>query len=1022
MTRQWRSLEALQDSPDYRETHRPEFPPNIETVEMDGVSRRKFLGIMGASMTLAGTGAACIRKPVEFILPFNERPEFMVPGEPLFYRTAALTGQGVLGFHVETHEGRPTKIEGNPEHPMNNPNGVFKAGHDHKYGATNAWAQASVLDLYDSARSHHPMHGAEEASWDAFWAFVSEHFANGSASGNTAVLIESTPSPTVARVLRTLARDLNATIYRHDAVSTDSRDTGAATVGAGGHTVTYHLDKAERIVALDADFLGTQGDVVRNSALFAAGRKVHHPGDEISRLYVVEPTLTVTGAIADNRLRLRASQVPSFAAALAGAVAGLVPGNVDASLRGRLDATIDDDKAATWIEAIAADLAEEGHRGKSVIVVGDRQPDWVHGIGHLLNTLLGNVGQTVEYYEDDTAIDAQPLSALVETIGSIDTLVIVGANPVLTAPVDYDFGALMGQVATTVHLGTIHDETGRLSTWHAPTSHFLESWGDWRSSDGTVAIQQPLIAPLYDTHSSLEILARIVRARSAYRFTEAFQATVDGGDLGYGLVRTHWSNAVGIADFDNRWRRWLHDGVLDVDADAQRPSFQWGPLASLIPVDLTLASASGYEVAFAPDYSVYDGRYVTNGWLQEAPDPISKLCWDNAAVIGTQTAATLGVEKGQMVQVTVDGRSLSLPAWIVPSAAEGAIALHLGYGREGLGVVSEGSGSNVYALRASTGMGFADASVSAQGEVTLMANTQDHNSMVPREGYPARPLIRETTPEHYEEDPHFVHHYEVLHEEDLFDLFTPSTVTTGQQWGMTIDLNSCTGCNTCLVACVAENNIPVVGRERVIDGREMHWIRIDRYYTGDDPDVAQAVVQPLPCMQCEKAPCETVCPVGATVHTPDGLNDMSYNRCIGTRYCSNNCPYKVRRFNYFNFVRENDETHRDQRLGHNPNVTMRFRGVMEKCTYCVQRINAAKIDAHRRGEDRVEDGLIITACQQACPTGAIVFGDINDEHSIVAEMKALHHDYVLLQELNDKPRTSYLAKFRNPNPNLASVA
>ncbi len=1106
MKKQWRSLEALQDSAEYREQHRPEFPENAEFVEMDGVSRRKFLGAMGASMALAGiAGTGCIRKPVEHILPYTNRPEHIIPGTATHYRTAMVSGAGVLGIQVETHEGRPTKIEANPDHPMNNPvatgddQATVTMGGGRTYGATNSWAQAAVLDLYDPDRSRHVMHAGAESTWAAWWEFAAEHFTGLTSADGVGVLIEGRPEPTLLHVLNDFKRLTSARVFRHDALSTANREEGLQTVGLDRHNIIYDLSSAERIVSLDADFLGTQGDTVRNSALFAAGRRVENPGDGMSRLYVVEPTLTVTGASADNRLRLRASQIAAFGRALVAEIARRSGEATPYDLRNALHVDVENQTATEWAEAIADDLMDSHVRGKSVIIVGDRQPAWLHALAHLANSLLGNVGNTVSYNPDRETLQGESLGDLSTAIaaGQIKTLLIVGGNPAYTAPADVGFASKLGRIETSIHLSRYVDETSALCSWHVPISHFLEAWGDVKASDGTLTVQQPMIAPLLNTRSELELLAHLVRYCDSTQYADEREASDPEGDFGYQLVRHRLATAYPTDNFETSWRRWLHDGLVADAAQTEAPaSFDWTTLTAALPVAEEIqipAAATGYEVDFAADYSVYDGRQANNGWLQETPDPVSKLTWDNAALIGTDTAEELEIEKGDLVTVRVGSASLTLPAWIVPAAAKGAITLHLGYGRE-WGRISEGAGSNAYLLRSSDGLGFADASLSKAEGSKLLANTQDHNSMIPRPGFEPRPLVRETTPEAYAAHPHFVEDLELVdhhHMEEIGDLFVPTNPTDGQQWAMAIDLNACTGCSACVVACTAENNIPIVGRERVMDGREMQWLRIDRYFTsqstpnmgdghggghgddhgddhgdehadehgddhgdehgddhadehgddhadehgddhgdghGDDhdetpdPTIFQMVTQPLPCQQCEKAPCETVCPVGATTHTPEGLNDMAYNRCIGTRYCSNNCPYKVRRFNYFNYVRENDESSRMNRLGKNPNVTMRFRGVMEKCTYCVQRITAAKIAEHREGGDMVPDGAIIPACAQACASKAITFGDKNDESSMVAAQQAQDRNYVLLRELNDSPRTSYLAMLRNPNPVLAGVA
>jgi molybdopterin-containing oxidoreductase family iron-sulfur binding subunit len=1025
----WQSLAVLAQEEAAAEARHREFRPGTDELEVDGVSRRNFLGIMGGSMALAGlTTTGCWRKPVEYILPFSERPEDLIPGKPLFYRTAMLSGQGVLGLHVESHEGRPTKIEGNPDHPMTNPKDRFNRG-PIRTGATNVWAQASVLDLYDPERSQTPMHRDGESSeqaaadWSEFWAAVSgDEGPFGARGRGLGVLVDSTPSPSFRRVLADFRRVYpDARIYIDDPITTEQRDAGAAMVGADDHTILYNLDEARVIVSLDADFLGTEGDVVRNAALFSQGRRVIENQPEMSRLYVAEPNLTITGVNADNRLRLAARQVGTLMRAIAARVVG-EDTSVPYALREQLQISVGGE-IERWAEAIAEDL--RANRNHTAVLVGQRQPAWVHALGYLVNQTLGNTGNTVRYVADPDRPSGDSLADLASDIGSgdIDCLVILGGNPVYASGADLDFAELLGRVETVIHQGYYYDQTAQLATWHVPQSHYLESWGDLRSSDGTVSIQQPLIAPLFDTHSSLDLLARWVLAtgRSGWDVEESFPAD---HDLGYQLVRTFSD-----APDDRRWRRWLHDGITDIDRPRERsPSFVWSELGAALPPAVAATAptlrSGGLELNIVPDNSTFDGRYATNGWLVEVPDPVTKISWDNAALVSPATAESLGVENRDLVEVSVNGRSLRTALWVVPGMADGVVTVSLGYGHQGRGWVADGNGFNAYELRTSVApWTAANASVAPTGDRYELANTQDYSLMhstTARTGEP-RPLVREATLAHYREDPGFVKAYELLDERQIQSLFHEEHVhqrREGQQWGMSIDLNSCIGCNACVVACVSENNIMVAGRERVRDGRELHWLRIDRYFTGSE-DNPQVVNQPLPCQQCENAPCETVCPVGATTHSPDGLNDMAYNRCIGTRYCSNNCPYKVRRFNYFNFTKENDDRGELTRMVRNPNVTLRFRGVMEKCTYCVQRINSAKHENHVAGNDAVPDGQIIPACAQACPTQAILFGDIMDEESVVALSKADSRDYTILAELNNTPRTSYGGKLRNPNPELA---
>ena len=846
-----------------------------------------------------------------------------------------------------------------------------------------------------------------------------------SGGAGLALLLEPRPSPALAGVVRDFQRVYpTAHVYLHEAISTVNQRVGAERVGAARRGRLYEIDAAKRIVALDSDFLGTEGDSTRNTALFTKARQVETEADEMSRLYSVDSALTLTGMMADNRLVLPASQIGGFLGALTAAVLNRTHAAPPANLSVALGAMRTGEKQRQWVEAIADDLV--AHRGESLVIVGDRQPAWVHMLGHYLNDRLGAVGQTLLLPEDRDRIDGGSIRDLAAAIGAgqVETLVMVGGNPVQTAPAGLVFRALLEQVDLTVHLSGYRDETSQASTWHIPTSHYLEAWGDLRATDGTVSIQQPLIAPLYGTKSELEVLAGLNRFRAPDMYQDEVDGTPPEGDLGYQLVRSQWRAAAGRSgNFDDRWRRWLHDGVLaDVLAPAsQAPVFDWSGLSAAIQAGGEATApdpaAGAYELDFRTDYSVFDGRYANNGWLQELPDPVTKLTWDNAACIAPATAESLGVSNGDLLRITVAGVSRELPVWITPGTAAGVVAVSFGYGRA-IGPVSEGAGFDVYPLRADEESFFVTGvALEATGDAYELVTTQHHGSLVPREGFEERPIIRENTLAGYREDPDFVEAYEVLPEEELHALYQTPLTYEGQRWGMSIDLSACTGCSTCVLACQAENNISVVGKERVQDGREMHWLRVDRYFTGE-PEDAQAVVQPIPCQQCANAPCETVCPVAATTHSPEGLNDMAYNRCIGTRYCANNCPYKVRRFNFFNFTNENDEMFPALRAQRNPDVTMRFRGVMEKCTYCVQRINQAKIANHKEGRDEVSDGEILPACAQACPARAIVFGDVNDPDSLVSKLKRQNRDFVLFRELQNDPQTSYMAKLRNPNPAL----
>ncbi|HIA00616.1 MAG TPA: 4Fe-4S dicluster domain-containing protein [Myxococcales bacterium] len=949
--------------------------------------RRRFLGLMGASAattSMALGGCSVLRKPVENILPYAKRPEDLIPGNPMYFATSMNVGDAVLGLLVESQEGRPTKVDGNPSHPMS-------------MGAANAWAQASILDLYDEDRGKHPLLNGKESDMEAAEAALTSLAGKLAKNGGDGVGILSdwTPSPTLWALFADFKRKYpKAKLYSHDPMHTGNSETGASLAGAKGriHPV-YTLDSAQVIVSLDADLFGTDGDSVRAAYDFAGGRKVEKPGDGMNRLYVVESGFTNTGSMADNRLRLPASQIGAFVAALHNALKlGDVP--TDGPLSS-------DSKVQTWVTELAKDLA--ANRGRSAVVVGPRQPAWVHGLVHLLNQKLGNLGKTVHYMSDADAPDSGTLADLSEEIltGRISTLVMMGGNPAYSTSSDLKLAARISQVPISIHLSYLPNQTSQACTWYIPQSHYLESWGDLRANDGTVSIQQPLIAPLFKSLSAIEFLARLTTNKSS---------------KGYDLVRAHWAG-IRKDGFEKMWRKSLHDGVVaDSATKPAVPSFSsTKALKKSVP---KRAEGKGLEVNFVADTRVADGRFGNNPWLQELPDPMSKITWDNAAIMNAKTAAENGIASYDLVQITVNGRSLKIAAFVAPGVADGVVIIPLGYGQSA-GRTAKGVGFNAYTVQSSASPRFSlGAGIKSTGGKYKLALTQVYGSQKPPGDWEPRPLVRENTLEGFNKRPNFVEDDEVLPKEKLKSLWEQPNETGGQQWGMSIDLNACNGCGACTIACQSENNISVVGKDEVMNGREMHWIRLDRYYTGTDEE-PQAVMQPTACAHCETAPCENVCPVAATAHSPEGLNDIAYNRCIGTRYCANNCPTKVRRFNFFNYAKRND-----QQLGklsymqRNPDVTVRFRGVIEKCTYCVQRINEAKIDAKAHGNGVVPDGGIVPACSQTCPTKAISFGDINDAKSEVSVNKASSRNYGVLSELNIHPRTTYLAKLRNPNPAL----
>jgi molybdopterin-containing oxidoreductase family iron-sulfur binding subunit len=977
----WKSLEELAGDPAVEEMLRREFPEQASVFD-DPVGRRQFLSLMGASLALAGL-TGCTRQPDEKIVPYVKPPEEVVPGRPLFFATAVLDGGYAKGVLVESHLGRPTKIEGNPDHPAS-------------LGATDARGQAALLDLYDPDRSPTLSYLGEIRPWGTFLAAMKAALdaQRPQKGAGLRLLTETVTSPTLAAQIKALLSEFPAAKWHQwEPAGRDAVRAGAVLAFGQPVETQYRFAAADVILSLDADFVSDGPATLRQIREFSSRRKLEGGKKEMNRLYAVECTPTLAGALADHRLPLRPSEVEGFARAVAAAVgAGADPGAAVGAGSPR----------AAWVAALARDLL--AHAGASLVIAGEYQPPAVHALAHAINARLGNAGRTVVY---TASVEASPVDQLASIRdlaadmdrGVVSLLVVLGANPVFTAPADLDFAAGMDKVPLRVHLGLHVDETAERCHWQVPEAHTLEAWSDARAFDGTVTLLQPLIAPLYPS------------ARSAHEVLAAMSSRPERS--GYDLVREHWAAQAMGADFEKSWRRALHDGVF-APAPAPSPATPAVSAGSAAPA---ADAAAGLEVAFRPDPTIHDGRYANNGWLQELPKPLTKLTWDNAVLMGPETARGLGVtiefdalgHHADVVEVRLGGRSVKGPAWIVPGHPEGSLTLHLGYGRRRAGRVGTGAGFDAYPLRTSTAPWWAaGAEARRTGERYRLACTQDHWSM---EG---RPIVRAATLEEYEKEPAFAH--EMAEEPPAEMTLYPKFSYDGHKWGMSIDLNSCVGCNACISACQAENNVPVVGKDQVARGREMHWIRVDRYYAGDParPESLETFHQPLPCMQCENAPCEVVCPVAATTHSDEGLNDMVYNRCVGTRYCSNNCPYKVRRFNFFLYQ---DWTTPTFKLMRNPEVTVRSRGVMEKCTYCVQRIHHARTDARNEGRP-IREADLKTACQQVCPAEAIVFGDLNDPESRVARLKAEPRNYSLLAELNTRPRTTYLAAVRNPNPEM----
>ncbi len=964
----WRSLEELAGTQDFLDYLHHEFP-RLAALWDGAVDRRHFLKLMGASLALAGLGA-CARPPEEQVVPYAHAPDQIVPGEPLYFATAvSLEGMGT-GVLVKSNMGRPTKIEGNPGHPAS-------------LGATDAFAQASVLTLYDPDRSQVTTHLGNIGPWSDFTATIRTVLdAQRELQGaGLRILTGTVTSPTLADQLQGLLTKFpKARWHQYEPVGRDNARAGALAAFGAYADAQYHLDKADVILALDADFLTCGPASLRYVREFSARRRVERMHGTMSRLYVVECTPSSTGALADHRLPLRASDIEGVARAVA------------AGLGLAVQAPTGSAAPAAWIAALVRDLQQ--HRGSSLVIAGDQQPPAVHVLAHAINHQLGNVGTTVVYTEPVEARPQDQLASLTDLVndidaGAVDALLILGGNPVYDAPADLHFGARLQQITLRIHHSLYQDETSALCHWHIPQSHELESWSDVRAFDGTVTIVQPLIAPLYETKTAHQVLA-------------AFAGSSDAS--GYDLVRAYWKGRYTGANFEHFWRQAVHDGVVpDTALPAKTVSLQPDCLANLPPPPPGVQSL---ELVFRPDPTVFDGRFANNAWLQELPKPVTKLTWDNAVLVAPATAQRLDLHNEEVVELEYDGRRLQGPVWITPGHAADCVTVTLGYGRTHAGRVGSNTGFNAYAVRASKARWFGGGlQLRKTGARHALACTQHHHGMEGRE------LVQFATLAEYQANPEFTR---AKSEPDGGDIsLYPGFQYNGYAWGMVIDLNACVGCNACVVACQAENNIPSVGKEEVARGHEMHWLRIDRYYTGglDNP---QMFYEPVPCMHCENAPCELVCPVGATVHSSEGLNEMIYNRCVGTRYCSNNCPYKVRRFNFFQYSNRTVET---LKMVENPEVSVRSRGVMEKCTYCVQRILAGRIVAEKE-DRRVRDGEVVTACQAACPAEAIVFGDLNDTASQVAALKAQPRHYGLLTELNTRPRTTYLAALRNPNKEI----
>jgi molybdopterin-containing oxidoreductase family iron-sulfur binding subunit len=981
----WRSLDEMANTPEFQAAVEREFP-QAAAEWVDPVSRRGFLKVMSASLALAGM-AGCTKQPDEPIYPYVKQPEDLVLGKPNYFATAFPSATGALPLLVKSDEYRPIKIDGNPEHPYN-------------LGSSDVFAQGSLLDLYDPDRSQHPLYRGEQREWAEF-AIAFRNKVLSTKDGTGIHFLSSTiTSPTLARQWQQVQKAFpKAKLVQYDpAIAGTALETGL--------NVQYDLAEADVIVSLDADFLSGASYSGFHKLVRQYAERRKNP-EKLNRLYTIESSTTTTGLKAEHRLGLRASEIPAFTAELAKAV-GVQGVNPPAY------AWTEEQKK--YLAALAKDL--KAHAGKSVVLPGLYQGSSVAMLALAINDALGNLGKTAFIApEPANPLPSNQLADLKSLVGDlyagkVDWLVILNANPVYATPADLGFSTAIEKAGTVAHLGSHVDETGQVAHWHIPSAHYLESWSDARAYDGTISIVQPLIDPLYGGKTVHHVL----------------QSLLDEPGLSpYEAVRATWHDTLSKSgDFEKNWRKTLHQGWIDGTAFDKTSK----PSASVAFKGAVPAPKGGLEIIFRPDPSVYDGRHSNNGWLQELPKPVTNLSWDNAAIVSGATLTKLGLEEDDIVEISVGYGKVKAPVIVAPGHPDNSITVHLGYGREFAGRVGSGAGFNAYLIQTAASPFTATGSVrkieGKWGTAITKSHYQDHrgklfgqpdghnnNSLEGDEALGDRGIIRYATLDEYKAHPGFAHEGEGREKIDDDTTMFPNWEYKDNAWAMSIDMASCTGCNACIVGCYAENNIAVVGKQQVRIGRNMQWLRIDTYFEGD-LSAPRAHFQPMACQHCENAPCEQVCPVGATVHTPEGLNAMVYNRCVGTRYCSNNCPYKVRRFN---FLLYSDYETESLKLMRNPDVSVRSRGVMEKCSYCVQRINVAKIEADKENR-AIADGEVQTACQQACPAQAITFGNKNDRKSQVAKLRADERTYKVLEDVNARPRTTYVAAVLNPNQEL----
>ena len=1009
----WRSLGEYSKTADFEEWLHREFPAGAAEWEQDPLSRRNFLCLMGASLALAGLGLSGCRRPEAHLVPFTQSPEWVVPGKTMSFATAQPRRRGAIPLLATTFDGRPIKMEGNPLHPVSQ-------------GNSDNHAQSSILDLYDPARRRHLTVKGKKATPEQLEAEIQRIRAEAASSGGATlgILADESVSPTRERLRADILRQFPQATWAVYEPLSPGYDTEASTAAFGAGTqFRADLNNASAILAVDCDFLGSDDGDLTDTRSFAAGRRIRKPGDKISRLYVAEPRFSITGSMADHRLRLRASEVGTFLLELGRQIRGIrASPELSAALNAAPDLSLPQGVDSAWIRECAADLVANG--GRAVLLVGRRQPAAVQALGLAINSALGAIGTTliVQPVFSSPAASIRDLTARLQA-GAIKSLIILGGDPAYNAPADLAWAELLASVPASIHLASLPNATSTKTTWFVPGTHYLEAWGDALSPDGSYLSIQPAIQPLWAGESQLEFLCRIAGKAKP---------------IGPALIKETFAartNQSGL-NLDSTWANLVREGFLPGPSTSGQKTVNASSLAALAAkiTEAPETSATALEAAFIASPAVDDGRYLNNGWMQEWPDPMTKLTWENAILISKKTGEAIGLRneivKGilvaDVVRATLAGQTVEAPVLIAPGHVDFAVSLPLGYGQEELGPVAKGSGFNAYCLRRSDADYFASGlKLEKTGRTRQLAVTQEHQVM---EG---RDLVREATVAEFSKDPGWPKKVGMdSHIPPNQNFYNSPPLTGEHQWAMVVDLSTCTGCNACVTACTAENNIPIVGKDQVMKGREMHWIRVDRYFTGE-PEEPEAVAQPVACMQCENAPCETVCPVNATVHNEEGLNVMAYNRCIGTRYCANNCPYKVRRFNFFDYNQRGLDklylgpiapkgTEETIKLQKNPNVTVRMRGVMEKCTFCVQRIEEAKISARVKARDskdiRIPSGSLQTACQQACPADAIVFGDLKNEKDEVGQLRNLPQNYSLLEYLNVRPRLTYLGRVRNPNP------